>query len=176
MHDVTLLQEIQRKEKLFSVYPDGPDVQTNILAKAFNDISEVHTAASIVKVASRARSEDVPQRFEDKTEVSTMFKRSLQPDNVFFVIWIGLLKLIQHLYFLKARFVPKKKGQRGTDAREKASPHGLLAPDDLDSNLLASVCGFPADYPSTYHVGEHPFAERGENLVATAIKLFAEDH
>lgn len=94
MHDVTLLQEIQRKEKLFSVYPDGPDVQTNILAKAFNDISEVHTAASIVKVASRARSEDVPQRFEDKTEVSTMFKRSLQPDNVFFVIWIGLLKLI----------------------------------------------------------------------------------
>jgi len=49
MHDVALLQEIQGKEELFGVYPDSPDVQANVLAKAFNDVSEIHAVASIIK-------------------------------------------------------------------------------------------------------------------------------
>jgi len=48
-----------------------------------------------------------------------MFERSLQPDNVFFVIRICLLKLVQHLYFFETRFVPEKKNQRGPDERKK---------------------------------------------------------
>lgn len=59
---------------------------------------------------------------------------------------------------------------------QKISSHGLLAPHDLDSNLLANICGFSANHPSTYHIGKHSFAKGGENLVASAIKLFAEDH
>lgn len=58
-------------------------------------------------------SKDVPQRFEDEAEVSTVFKRSLQSDDMLFVIWIGLVKLIQHLYFLETRFVPKERNQGG---------------------------------------------------------------
>lgn len=38
-----------------------------------------------------------------------MFKCSLQPDDVFFVVRIGLLKFIQHLYFLETSFVPRKR-------------------------------------------------------------------
>lgn len=105
-----------------------------------------------------------------------MFKRSLQPDNVFFVIRVGLLKLIQHLYFLETRLVPNEKDQMGADARIGASLHGLLAPDDLDSDLPADICGFTANDPSTYHVGKHAFSEGGENLIASAIELFTEDH
>jgi hypothetical protein len=55
VHDVALLQEIQRKEKLFGVYPDSPNVQTNVLAKSFNDVSKIHAVTPAVKVASRAR-------------------------------------------------------------------------------------------------------------------------
>ena len=42
VHDVALFQEIQCKEELFGVYPDSPNVQANILSKAFNDVPEVH--------------------------------------------------------------------------------------------------------------------------------------
>ena len=105
-----------------------------------------------------------------------MFKRSLQPDNVFFVIRIGLLEFIQHLYFLEPRLVPAKENQGETGAREKASSHGFLAPDDLDSDLPANVCRLSTNYSSTYHVGKHSFAKGRENLVASAIELFTEDH
>ena len=105
-----------------------------------------------------------------------MFERSLQPDNMFFVIRVGLLKLIQHLYFLETRFVPKKKDQMGVNARVGVSLHGLLAPDDLDSDLPTNICKFPANDPSTHHVGKHAFSEGRENLIASAIKLFTEDH
>ena len=105
-----------------------------------------------------------------------MFECSLQPHDVFFVIWIGLFKFIQHLYFLETRFVPKKWNQKGADGCAKESSHGLLTPDDLDSDLPANICRFPVDYPSTYHVGKHSFAKGGENLVASAVKLFTKDH
>ena len=55
VHDVTLLQEVQRKEKLFGVYPDSPNVQTNVLAKAFNDVSKIHAATPAVKGVSSAQ-------------------------------------------------------------------------------------------------------------------------
>jgi len=48
VHDVALLQEIQRKEELFGVHPDSSNVQTNVLAKTFDDVSEIHTATLIV--------------------------------------------------------------------------------------------------------------------------------
>lgn len=48
MHDVALLEEIQGEEELFSVHPDGSDVQSNIFAKTLNDVSEIHAVVSIV--------------------------------------------------------------------------------------------------------------------------------
>ena len=117
-------------------------------------------------------SKDVPQRFEDEAEVSTVFKRSLQSDDMLFVIWIGLVKLIQHLYFLETRFVPKERNQGGADAREKTSAHRLLAPDNLNSDFPPNICRFPTNYPCAYHVGKHSFAKGGENLIAPAIELF----
>jgi hypothetical protein len=104
-----------------------------------------------------------------------MFEGSLQPYDVFLVVRVGLLKLIQHLRFLKTCFIPGIK-VRGVDIREKASSHGLLTPDDLDGNLPATIPRFPTDNPGTHHVGKHAFAKGRENLVASAIKLFTEDH
>lgn len=108
--------------------------------------------------------------------MATMFECSFQPDDVFFVIWIRLFELIQHLDFLEARFVPEQKDQVGTDVREKGDSHRLLAPDDFDGDLPANIYRFPANYSGTHHVGKHSFAEGGENLVASAVKLFTEDH
>ena len=53
--------------------------------------------------------------------------------------------------------------------------HGLLAPHDLNSNLSTNVCRLSTNYPGAYHVGEHSFAKGGEDLVASSIKLLAED-
>lgn len=50
VHDVTLLQEIQREEELFGVYPDSSNVQPNILAKTLNDVPEIHAIGSLVKI------------------------------------------------------------------------------------------------------------------------------
>lgn len=55
------------------------------------------------------RSREVPQRFEDKTKVPAMFEGSFKPDDMFFVIRIGLLKFIEHLHFLKTCFVPERR-------------------------------------------------------------------
>lgn len=104
-----------------------------------------------------------------------MFERSLQPHNVFFVVWVGLLEPIQHLYLFETRFIPEKKNSEGAEEEVKVNLHGLLAPHDLNSNLPTNVCGFSTDYPGTYHVGEHSLAEGGENLVASTIELFAEN-
>jgi len=60
VHDVALLQEIQSEEELFGIYPDGPNVQSNIFAKALDDVTKIHA-----------------QRFEDDTEVPAVFKSSL---------------------------------------------------------------------------------------------------
>jgi hypothetical protein len=124
VHDVALLEEIQRKEELFGIYPDSSDVQSNILAETLNDVSEIHAVVLIVKVLfERVKwGREVPQRFEDKTEVPTMFKGSLYSDDMFFVIWIGLLEFIQHLYFFETGFVPGRRIRREI-ARIKNNAH-----------------------------------------------------
>ena len=53
MHDVGLFQEVQRKEELFGVYFDSPNVQADILAKALDDVPEIHTVMLMVEVVSR---------------------------------------------------------------------------------------------------------------------------
>lgn len=50
MHDVALLQEIQREEELFGIYPDSSNVQSNILAKTFNDFSKIHAVVPVVRI------------------------------------------------------------------------------------------------------------------------------
>lgn len=47
MHDVALLQEIQSEEELFGIYPDGPNVQSNIFAKAFDDVTKIHAVVTV---------------------------------------------------------------------------------------------------------------------------------
>jgi hypothetical protein len=42
-----------------------------------------------------------------------MFKGSFQPDDVFFVFWIGLLEFLQHLRFLETSFVPRTRIRGG---------------------------------------------------------------
>lgn len=44
MHYVTFPQEAQRKKELLCIRADGANVQSNIFAKAFNYITQVHTA------------------------------------------------------------------------------------------------------------------------------------
>lgn len=52
VHYVALFQEIQRKEELFGVYPDSPNVQPDVLAKPLNDVSKIHAATPNVGVIS----------------------------------------------------------------------------------------------------------------------------
>jgi len=56
MHDVALLQKAQREKELLGIYPNSSNVQSNVLAKTLDDISEVHTAA-IVRALVKGRAE-----------------------------------------------------------------------------------------------------------------------
>lgn len=68
------------------------------------------------------------------------------------------------------------EGSGGSQYPSRVGSHGFLTADDLDGNLLSGVCGFPTNNPSTYHIGEHAFAERRENLVVSAVELFTKDY
>ena len=43
VHDVELVQQRERKQSLLCVRFYGANVETNILAKAFDDIPQIHT-------------------------------------------------------------------------------------------------------------------------------------
>lgn len=77
MHDVALLQEIQGEEELFGIYSDSSNVQSNILAKAFDDVSKIHTVVTVKTFFRGWNAIDIPQRLEDNTEVPAMLKSSL---------------------------------------------------------------------------------------------------
>jgi hypothetical protein len=89
VHNVLPLQQAQRQEKLLSISTDSPDIQANILAKTLYDIPKVH--AEVLK---------------DQAQVTSVLKRPLQPNDVFLILWIGLVELIEYLDFFQPCFVP----------------------------------------------------------------------
>jgi hypothetical protein len=50
--------------------------------------------------------QDKPQRFENKTQVTAMFKRALEPDDMLLVVWVILSQLVEDLDFLLTGFIP----------------------------------------------------------------------
>ena len=54
MHDVTFPQKAQREEELLRVRAYGPNIQSHVFAKAFHDVTKVHTVcAANVSAASK---------------------------------------------------------------------------------------------------------------------------
>lgn len=67
VHDICLFQQRQSKEQLVSVRADSTNVQSNVLAKLFNNISEVHTmrmvsSGTITLVITNLRDSNTRQR------------------------------------------------------------------------------------------------------------------
>jgi hypothetical protein len=109
--------------------------------------------------------------------MTTVFKGSFEPNDMFFVIGVSLFQFIENLDLLQPSTIPKAMACQSKGGNwDTCSSHGFLAPDDFDGYFSTSIPNFPLQDTSSDDVCEHPFAQRRENLITATVKLFPKNH
>lgn len=103
-----------------------------------------------------------------------MFECPLEPNNVFFVVGVCLLQLVENLNLFLACPIPRPL-LATVEYSGATDLHGLLTTDDLDGHLLTRFTDLPIEHTRFHNIGEHALAEGREDLVTATIKLLTQD-
>jgi hypothetical protein len=76
MHDVTLPKKAQCEEELLRVGAYGPNIQSHVFAKSFDDVAKVHTvyAVNVSAALKTIEKSERPQRLEHKAEMTAVLE------------------------------------------------------------------------------------------------------
>ena len=89
------------------VRADSTDVQADILPKALDDITEIHAIADDDQYAPRTTQRTyIPQRLEHEAKMAAMLEGSIEPNDMFLILRVGLLQLVEDLDILEAGLEP----------------------------------------------------------------------
>ena len=134
VHDLALAHEREREEHLTRVGAHGPQVETDIFAVPLDDLAQVHAVRGARDQCSFLTAEErgdevrwegkrgnVPERFKHEAEVTAVFERAEQPDDVLLVVRVGVPQLAQNLRLFQPGFVPVPFGEKGAHSLRSAS-------------------------------------------------------